>query len=328
VPSVSQCPVPPGSSFTYQFKASLYGTTWYHSHFSSQYAGGLTGPIVIHGPRSQKYDIDVGPVMLSDWYHDNYYDLVKKTMSNVTGEDIFFSDNNLINGKMNFNCSTVTDGTPCTDNAGISKFRFQRGKTHLLRLINTGAEGLQRFSIDGHTLTVIANDFVDVEPYETEVVTLGIGQRTNILVKANGTLDAYWMRSNISTICSLPSQPNAVAAIYYDGADTNKAPQSTPWDIPDPGTCSNDDLSLTEPVMKLPVPKPDVTTEIDLNIIVNATGHTLWTLDGESFRGNFNSPTLLLSNLGNFTFQQQWSVRNVGNAKSVRINLMNLTPVA
>ncbi|PTB41600.1 uncharacterized protein TrAFT101_009790 [Trichoderma asperellum] len=328
VPAVSQCPVPPGSSFTYQFKASLYGTTWYHSHFSSQYAGGLAGPMVIHGPKSQKYDVDIGPIMLSDWYHDDYYDLVKKTMSNVTGANLFPSDNNLINGKMYFDCSKVTDGTPCTNDAGIAKFRFKRGKTHLLRLINSGAEGLQRFSIDGHKMTVIANDFVDVKPYETEVVTLGIGQRSDVLVKADGKLDAYWMRSNISTKCSITSQPNALAAIYYDNADTNKAPKSAPWDAPDPGTCVNDDLSLTEPVMRLPVPEPAVTHDIELKVSKNATGHTLWTLDGESFRGNFNSPTLLLSNLGNLTFQQQWSVRNTGSASSVRINLMNNSPAS
>lgn len=39
VPGVQQCPIAPGTSFTYQFKAELYGTTWYHSHFSSQYTG-------------------------------------------------------------------------------------------------------------------------------------------------------------------------------------------------------------------------------------------------------------------------------------------------
>ena len=59
--------------------------------------------------------------------------------------------------------------------------------------MNTGAEGLQRFSIDGHNMTVISNDFVDVQPYVTKVVTLGIGQRSDVLVKADGDLDAYWM---------------------------------------------------------------------------------------------------------------------------------------
>lgn len=33
---------------------------------------------------------------------------------------------------------------------------------------------MQRFSIDGHNMTVIANDFVPVVPYITNVVTLGV----------------------------------------------------------------------------------------------------------------------------------------------------------
>jgi hypothetical protein len=35
-------------------------------------------------------------------------------------------------------------------------------------LINAGAEGIQKFSLDGHTMTVIANDFVPVLPYQTK----------------------------------------------------------------------------------------------------------------------------------------------------------------
>jgi FtsP/CotA-like multicopper oxidase with cupredoxin domain len=37
VPGVQQCPIPPGGSFTYSFLADLYGTSWYHSHYSAQY---------------------------------------------------------------------------------------------------------------------------------------------------------------------------------------------------------------------------------------------------------------------------------------------------
>lgn len=64
VPGVSQCPIAPGNSFTYRFQADLYGTSWYHSHFSAQYSGGLYGPIVIHGPTNAVYDIDVGPIQV------------------------------------------------------------------------------------------------------------------------------------------------------------------------------------------------------------------------------------------------------------------------
>ena len=107
----------------------------------------------------------------------------------------------------------------------MSKFQFTTGKTHRLRLINSGAEALQQFTIDNHTMTVIANDFVSIVPYETTNVTLGIGQRTDVLVTATGNSgDAYWMRVTSNQNCSAAVQPLAFAAIYYDGADTNTAP--------------------------------------------------------------------------------------------------------
>jgi FtsP/CotA-like multicopper oxidase with cupredoxin domain len=85
-----------------------------------------------------------------------------------------FSDNNLINGRNNFDCATVSAGdtTPCVSNAGLSSFEFTPGKTHRLRLINAGAEGMQKFSLDGHNMTVIANDFVSIVPYNTQGTSL------------------------------------------------------------------------------------------------------------------------------------------------------------
>lgn len=127
-----------------------------------------------------------------------------------------------------YNCSLVTNGETCSPNAPISQFQFQTGKTHKIRLINAGAEGNQNFAIDGHTMTVIANDFVPVLPYQTDVVTLATGQRTDVLVNATGkATDAFWMRSNISTLCSIPRQPYALAAVYYPEANTSIAPTST-----------------------------------------------------------------------------------------------------
>jgi len=150
-----------------------------------------------------------------------------------------FSDNNLINGKMAFDCSLAPVGVSCTPNAGISKFKFQKGKSHRLRLINAGAEALQRFTIDNHEMTVIANDFVPVKPYKTTMVTLGIGQRTDVLVTATGkATDAGWMRSDISAICSLGKQRHALAAIYYHNANTNVKPNTTATPYSD-ALCAN-----------------------------------------------------------------------------------------
>jgi hypothetical protein len=70
VTSITQCPVPPGSTITNQWKAVQYGTTWYHSHFGLQAWEGVFGGIVINGPASANYDVDLGTVILNDWTHD------------------------------------------------------------------------------------------------------------------------------------------------------------------------------------------------------------------------------------------------------------------
>ena len=60
VNGVTQCAIAPGDSFSYVWNATQYGSTWYHSHYSSQYADGVQGPIVrlrsIH-PRMYGHDI-------------------------------------------------------------------------------------------------------------------------------------------------------------------------------------------------------------------------------------------------------------------------------
>ncbi|KXX76656.1 Laccase-2 [Madurella mycetomatis] len=328
VPGVSQCPIPPKKSYRYEFIASLYGSSWYHAHYSAQSSGGVVGPIVVHGPTQEKYDVDLGPIMLSDWYHNKYSDIIEEMLA-PNGNLQVVSDSNLINGKMNFDCSAVAPGdtTPCLANAGVSKFRFQTGKTHRLRLINSGANGVQRFSIDEHALTVIAEDFVPVKPYNTTVVTLGVGQRTDVLVVANAGCSgaAFWMRSNLAQ-CTPANQPNALAAVYYDRADTTMAPTSRAWDIPEPGDCPNEDLSKTEPLYPIALPEPTFTHAMDIEVFKNASNVTLWRFNGVSMRANYNNPVLLLANQGNLSYPGEWNVVDYRNNGSIRIVVNNKTP--
>ncbi len=47
---------------------SQYGTGWYHSHVGAQAGDGIRGPMIIHGPATANYDIDMGPVMIDDTF--------------------------------------------------------------------------------------------------------------------------------------------------------------------------------------------------------------------------------------------------------------------
>lgn len=113
---------------------------------------------------------------------------------NGNGSEVHFafSNNSVINGKMVFDCSSVSDGTPCVSNAGVSKFQFQPGKSHLLRLVNVGSSGLQFFTIDEHNLTVISNDYIPVEPYTTNSVTLGVSTPENRATRRSLLLTLYY----------------------------------------------------------------------------------------------------------------------------------------
>ena len=235
-PSISQCPIAPGGSFTYRFQADSYGTTWWHSHFSAQTVDGLFGPLIVYGPKHADYDVDLGPILLSDYHHEDYTTIVERVVS-VTNDFKNYvptSDNNLINGKNNYNCSQVSNGTECMPNAPLAQFRFRSGKSYRLRLINSGAAALQRFSIDGHKLQVIANDFTPIVPYETDVVSLGIGQRSDVVVKAIGQPeDSFWMRATLAANCSRSTTLYGKGVVLYEKAKKNALPNTTAYHLPE-----------------------------------------------------------------------------------------------
>lgn len=136
----------------------MYGTSWWHSHYSSQYASGLAGPIVIHGPKNAKYDVDLGPIVVNDWYHEYYTVVTEALYAPLPEVNIPRSDNNLINGKNSFDCTKTS--LQCQPDAPLASFNFTSGKSYRMRFINPGSAATQKITIDGHKFTVIAKYFV------------------------------------------------------------------------------------------------------------------------------------------------------------------------
>lgn len=96
VNGVTQCPIAPEDTYTYTFKAVQYGTSWYHSHYSLQYADGLAGPITIYGPSSANYDEGRDPILMTDWNHRSAFQDWQRELTNVPS--IPKMDSALING--------------------------------------------------------------------------------------------------------------------------------------------------------------------------------------------------------------------------------------
>lgn len=321
--TVSQCPIPPGSNFTYRFRADTYGSSWYHAHYSAQYSAGVLGPLVIFGPVHYNFDFDLGPVMLIDWYHEDYENIVTDVMEpGPVAANRPHANSNLIQGKGYYPCANVTNGAAC-GNAGLAEFRFTSGKQHKLRLVNAGGELFTTFSIDNHTMTVVANDFVPVQPYNANFVTLGVGQRTDVIVEGTGNAgEAYWMRS-FNGLCGDPLAPDGRAVIFYEDADTLQIPTTTGYIIPNNTRCVNSPLSLTTPVFQIPASDPDVTITVTMTHGLNASNTTLWFINDIAYEGDYNAPVLLDSINGVTQFPLERNVYALGENTTIRLIFYN-----
>ena len=289
------------------------------------------------------HDIDLGPVMLSDWYHIPYFSIVNDAVGTNLSLIPPTSDSNLINGRGRFNCSNPSYDSSddwiasniksnltwtCVDDAPLSSFRFQSGKTHRLRLINHGSNGVQRFSIDNHNMTVIATDYVPIVPYTADVITLGVGQRTDVLVTALDTpTAAIWMRSELTggEPCGGSGNPQVLAAVYYEDADITAEPTSPYTASYNSTACWNDALTLTVPDYALTPSNNSWTQDVSLTLELNATGDFEFRVNNQTYRADFNVPLLQNVQEGNFTFEPQWNVYNFGPEQSNTSIILNVT---
>lgn len=72
-----------------------YGPSWYHSHYSVQYANGAYGRLMVNGPSSADYDFDLGGVLIGDWYHEDSFVEMRRFFTGGPPA----SDSIVINGK-------------------------------------------------------------------------------------------------------------------------------------------------------------------------------------------------------------------------------------
>ncbi|KAJ6117348.1 hypothetical protein N7512_007073 [Penicillium capsulatum] len=285
VVAITQCPLAPNHTITYRWRATQYGTTWYHSHIGLQTWEGVFGGIIIHGPASANYDEDKGVILLNDWdLHsvDELWDTAQ-----LVGPPTM--DNALINGMNVFG----------PDGAGQIGRRFnlsfEAGKSYRLRMGNAACDTHFKFSIDHHTLTVIANDLVPIRPYQTTVLDIAIGQRYDIITHANQaeTADAFWLRAIPQTSCSKNSNARNIRGIvYYTHVET----------IPDTvahhasNTCDDEDAAQLIPLVSHDLHlSPDdtfYTETFPATVARNENAFLRWQLNGTSMHLNWSAPTL------------------------------------
>ncbi|KAJ3048017.1 hypothetical protein HK097_010963, partial [Rhizophlyctis rosea] len=248
---VTQCGIPPGSSYTYNYTVNQHGTYWYHSHFMGQYVDGFRAPLIVH-PVKEAYEYDEDWIVaVSDWYFQEYPEIMKSFLSlwNPTGLEPSPDSNTLLV------LNRTTSGFQYIQSKSIT---FSPNKTYRIRFINMSAFAQFHISIIGHEMEIIEVDGIDVNRTKSDGFDMTIAQRYSVLVRGRNETNVNWgIRVDMDTSVFSPLretlQPNITIPIIYNPTfpTTTNLP---PYDI-------TDDLTLT-PLEVIPAVEPDVSHDI------------------------------------------------------------------
>lgn len=181
VASVTQEPILPGASFTYEFSAIPAGTRFYHSHgkdhatAAQQLDMGLSGAFIIE-PKEPTLSFDKEfTLLLDEW--DIMMNGVNSAISHMHGAG-------MMGAVPEFNTFTINGHVfPYTDVLPI-----QEGDRVLVRFINVGSSAFHPMHLHGHSFDVVAKDGFPIARSAIETrntITINPGETVDILINAN-----------------------------------------------------------------------------------------------------------------------------------------------
>ncbi|MEQ8396166.1 multicopper oxidase family protein [Thalassobaculum sp.] len=187
VPHLTQRPIAPGETFTYEFDALDAGTFWYHPHQRGfeQVGRGLYGPLIIEEAEPVEVDREV------TWVLDDWRLLKDASISNDFGN---MMDTGMA-GRIG-NTVTVNGRVPET-------FVVRSGERIRLRLINAANARIFGLEFAGHRPQIVALDGQPVEPHAPDGnrLVLGPAMRADVIIDMTGdpgtrfqVTDAFYQR--------------------------------------------------------------------------------------------------------------------------------------
>jgi FtsP/CotA-like multicopper oxidase with cupredoxin domain len=172
VPGLTQKPIRPDESFTYEFTPPDAGTFWYHPHANSleQMGRGLAGLLIVEEKEPVAIDRDIA-WLLQDWRLNDdasiaggFGGMMEAAMSGRVGKVV-----------------TVNGAPPAA-------FAVRAGERLRLRVANGALARIFGLRFDGHGPVIIAIDGQPCEPYAPDRgrIVLGPAMRVDILLDAVG----------------------------------------------------------------------------------------------------------------------------------------------
>ena len=216
VPGISFPGIPPGETFTYQFRLEQTGTYWYHSHSGMQEQTGMYGALIVEPREADPIRADRDYVVqLSDWTDEDpmrvlaklkvqsdYYNYHQPTAIDFFRDvaDMGLSralDKRAMWNQMRMNPTDLADLSGATltylmngvTPAGNWTGLFRPGERVRLRFINGAANTFYDVRIPGLKMTVVQSDGQNVEPVTVDEFRFGPGETYDVIVTPRE--DAY-----------------------------------------------------------------------------------------------------------------------------------------
>lgn len=257
---ITQCPIPPGETYLYNFTLDQVGTYWYHSHTHGQTGDGMRGVFIIEDD-DFPYDYDEEVVLpIGDWYHDYSEDLTAAFLNryNPTGAEPIPS-NLLFNNTRN------------------NTWHVEPDKTYLVRIVNVGRFVSQYLYMEDHEFEIVEVDGVYVEKNTTDLLYITVAQRYSVLIHTKEKADknyAFMNKFDDTMLDVIPEELllNSTNYIVYD--ENEDMPEEYKIDSLEPF----DDFFLKPLSNETLLDDPDytITVDVDMNNLGNGINYAFF----------------------------------------------------
>jgi FtsP/CotA-like multicopper oxidase with cupredoxin domain len=172
VPGLTQKPIHPGESFSYEFTPPDAGTFWYHPHADTlqQIGRGLAGALIVEEREPVAVDRDL-LWFIEDWRLDE------------TGQITPGFGNRMEAGMSGRIGNTVTVNGRVPNRVSV-----KAGERVRLRIVNAALARIVSLRFEGHRPIVVGHDGQPCEPYMSEGgrLVLGPAMRADLIIDMNG----------------------------------------------------------------------------------------------------------------------------------------------
>ena len=202
VPGVTQEIVKPGDTFVYEFEAKPAGTYLYHSHAKYQLDQGLYGPLIIEPSKPvESYDREFS-LVLEDWVMRDGGGTAQTRRRPPMGRGMMGGMmrgrmGGMMGGRLQRDMGTDFSGAPLLEPyydgyavngrvyPAVAPLAVKKGERVKLRLMNASSATIYYLQLAGHVLTITHTDGNPIQPIETDVLRIGMGERYDVMFTAN-----------------------------------------------------------------------------------------------------------------------------------------------